>query len=280
MGFVFGQVIRHTGLFAVQVGTPQIFGSDHLAGGRFYQWWAGQEDGGLFFHHDHFVGHGGHISAAGGAGTEHDTDLRNATGGHVGHVEKDAPEVFAVREYLVLAGQVGTAGIYQVNTGQTVFRSNGLGAQVFFHGERVVAAAFYGGVVGDDHAFHTLHLGDTPDAAGGGHVFAVDAFGGQGGDFQKRGPRVEQQIDALAYRQLAALTKPLLGCFATAMGNVIELVLQLLTQLQVVFPVGLEVRAVGIDLAIDLGHRIPRLHAARLHGPRWWARAGVVRAAC
>ena len=71
-----------------------------------------------------------------------------------------------------------------------------------------------------------------------------------------------------------------LGCFATAMGNVIELVLQLLTQLQVVFPVGLEVRAVRIDLAIDLGHRIPRLHAARLHGPRWWARAGVVRAAC
>ena len=104
MGFVFGQVIRHTGLFTVQVGTPQIFGSDHLAGGRFYQWWAGQEDGGLFFHHDHFVGHGGHISAAGGAGTEHYTDLRNATGGHVGHVEKDAPEVFAVREYLVLAG--------------------------------------------------------------------------------------------------------------------------------------------------------------------------------
>ncbi len=187
VGLVVGQMIGHPGLFAVQGGATQFLGGDLLAGGGLDQGRAGQEHGGVLAHHDHLVGHGRYVGAAGGAGTEHHADLRDAPGRHVRHVEEDAAEVLPVREHLILAGQVGAAGIHQIEAGQIVFRGHRLAAQVFFHGERVVAAAFHGGVVGDDHALHAGHPADAAHAAGGGHVLArVDAVGGQRRQFQER----------------------------------------------------------------------------------------------
>ena len=191
VGFVVSQMVGHPGLFAVQVGAAQLFGGNHLPGGGLHQGRAGQEDGGLFLDHDHFVGHGRHVGAAGGAGAQYHTDLGNAAGGHVGHVEEDAAEVIPVRKHFVLTGQVGTAGIHQIDTGKPVFGSNGLGPQVFLHGQRVVAAAFYRGIVSDDHAFHAVDLTDAAHTARRRHVFPIDAFGGQGGNLQKRGARVQ-----------------------------------------------------------------------------------------
>jgi hypothetical protein len=70
----------------------------------------------------------------------------------VGLVEEDAAEVVAVGEDLVLVGQVGAAGVDQVDAGQAVLRSDLLRAQVLLDREREVAAALDGGVVAHDHA--------------------------------------------------------------------------------------------------------------------------------
>src|SRR5690606_21973084 len=126
---------------------------DHFAGGGFDQRRAGQEDGALVAHDDGFIGHGGHVGAAGGAQAHDDGDLGDVVGAHAGLVVEDAAEVVSVGEDVVLAWQVGAAGVDQVDAGQSVLQGDFLGAQVFFHRERVVAAAFDGGVVGDDHTF-------------------------------------------------------------------------------------------------------------------------------
>lgn len=101
-----------------------------------------------------------------------------------------------------------------------------------------------------------MDLTDAAHTARRRHVFPIDAFGGQGGNLQERGARVQQQVDTFTDRQLAALAQALLGGFATAVGDVVQFFLQLLAQCQVVFPIGLKFRAGGIDLTVDLGHGI------------------------
>ncbi len=199
-----GIVVGNAGDLAVHVGTAEVFGTDHFAGGGFHQWRAGEEDGRLLADHDGFVGHRRHVGAAGGAGTHDHGDLRDALGAHVGLVEEDPPEMFAVRKHFVLARQVGAAGVHQVDARQAVLLGDGLGAQVFLHGERVVGAAFDRRVVGDDHAFDAFDPADAGDHPGGWHIFAIHLMGRQLADFQKRRAGVEQAIDALAGQQLAA----------------------------------------------------------------------------
>jgi hypothetical protein len=85
-----------------------------------------------FAHDDGFVAHGRHIGATGGAGAHHHGDLRDVLGGHLRLVVEDAPEVFLVREHLVLQGQEGAAGIHQVDAGQVVFRAISWARRCFF----------------------------------------------------------------------------------------------------------------------------------------------------
>src|SRR5690606_27160607 len=139
VGVVFGVMVGYTGDFAVYVGAPQVFGADHFTGRGFHQRRAGQEDGALVAHDDGFVGHGGHVGAASGAQAHDDGDLGDVVGAHAGLVVEDAAEVVAVGEDVVLAWQVGAAGVDQVDAGQSVLQGDFLGAQVVFHRERVVA---------------------------------------------------------------------------------------------------------------------------------------------
>ncbi len=74
----------------------------------------------------------------------------------------------------------------KVDTRQTVLAGDGLGAQVFFHGQWVVAAAFHRGVVGDDHALHAFDAADAGDHPGSSHLFAVDLMGGERADLEER----------------------------------------------------------------------------------------------
>ncbi len=184
---VLGVVVGHAGGLAVHIGAAQVLGAHHLTGRGLHQRRAGKEDGGLVAHHDGLVAHRRHVGAAGGAGAHHHGDLRDALGAHVGLVEEDAAEVLAVGEDFVLARQVGAARVHQVDARQAVLLGDGLGAQVLLHGQRVVAATFYRGVVADDHALHAFHAADAGDHAGGGDVFAVHLMGGEGGDFEERG---------------------------------------------------------------------------------------------
>src|SRR5690606_24210319 len=88
------------------------------------------------------------------ARTHHHGDLGDALGRHVGLVVEDAAEMLAVGKDFILVGQVGAARVHQVNAGQAILLCNLLRPQVFLDGKRVVGAAFDGGVVADDHAFH------------------------------------------------------------------------------------------------------------------------------
>lgn len=124
------------------VGATEVFGADHFTGGRFYQWRSGQEDGALVADDNGSVGHGGHVGATGGAQAHNDGDLRDVVGRHAGLVVEDAAEVVTIREDFVLAGQVGTAGVDQVDARQAVLQGNFLGAQVLLDRQRVVASAF------------------------------------------------------------------------------------------------------------------------------------------
>ena len=66
-----------------------------------------------------------------------------------------------VGEDLGLQRQIGSSGIDQIDTRQAVLQRDFLGAQVLFHGQGIVGAAFYGGIVGHDHYLATV---DNPDA--------------------------------------------------------------------------------------------------------------------
>ncbi|MDR6355137.1 hypothetical protein Q3H58_001808 [Pseudomonas psychrotolerans] len=100
-------------------------------------------------------------------------------------LKKIRPKLLAVGKHLVLAWQVGAAGIHQVEAGQAILLGDGLGAQVFLHRQWIVAAALHRGVVGHDHALHALDAPDAGDESGGRHLFAIDLMGGQLADLQE-----------------------------------------------------------------------------------------------
>jgi hypothetical protein len=118
--------------------------------------------------------------------------------------------VLAVGKHLVLARQVGTTGVDQVDARQVVLLRDRLGAKMLLDREGVVGAAFHGRVVGDDHALAAADASDAGDDAGSGNLFvAVYLVGGELPDLEKRRAGVEERVDALARQQLAALAMPL-----------------------------------------------------------------------
>jgi hypothetical protein len=119
--------------------------------------------------------------------------LRDVLGGHVGLIEKNPTKMIFVWEYFVLIGQVGSAGIHQIDARQMVFSRDVLSAKVLFDAHRVVGAALYSGVVGDDDAFNTGNATDARDDACCGHiVLTVHVVSRKLGKFQKRRAGVEQ----------------------------------------------------------------------------------------
>ncbi|MND99129.1 hypothetical protein D3C80_915060 [compost metagenome] len=133
MFVVVGIVVSNATGLAVHIGATEVLGADHFTGGGFYQRWAGEENRRLLANHDRLIGHGWHVSAAGGARAHDHGDLRNAQGTHVGLVEEDPTEVFAIGEHFILTRQVGAARVHQVQARQAVLQGDGLGAQVLFH---------------------------------------------------------------------------------------------------------------------------------------------------
>lgn len=77
-----GEVVGHAGDGAVEVAAAEVFGGDDFAGGGFDEGRAGEEDGALVLDDDGFVGHGGDVGAAGGAGAHHYGYLGDGEGGH------------------------------------------------------------------------------------------------------------------------------------------------------------------------------------------------------
>ncbi len=254
---VLGKVVGHAGDAGVHVGATELLGRDLLAGGGLDQGRAAQVDGGLLLDHDGLVGHGRHVGAAGGAHAHDHGDLGDALGGHGGLIAEDAPEVVAVGEDLVLVGEVGAAGVHQVDARQVVLRGDLLGPQMLLHRERVVGAALHGGVVHHDHAFAAHDPADAGDDAGGGHVVAVHAVGGELAQFQERRAGVQQRQHAVAGQELAASQVAGLGFLATAAADGGELGVEVVHQGLHGLAVPLEAIGPGQHVGADHAHAAP-----------------------
>ena len=196
---VFGIVVGDAGGARMQVGAAKFLGTDFLAGGGRHQRRAGEKDGALLADDDALVRHRREICAAGGARAHHHRDLRNAGGGQIRLVVENPPEVVAVGKHFILSRQKRAAGIHQIDAGQAVVRGDFLGAQVFFHRERVVGSAFDRGIVGDEYAFQPADPADSGDQSGGGDFVFINLIRRQLGELEKRGGGVEELADSFSW---------------------------------------------------------------------------------
>ena len=211
-----GVMVGHAGDAGMDVRPAQLLRAHNLAGGGLHQRRAAEEDRALALHDHRLVGHGRHIGPARGAGAHHHGDLRDSLRRHGRLVVEDASEMGRVREHLVLLGQVGAAGIHQIDAGQPVLARDLLGAEVLLDRQRVVGAALDGGVIGDDDAFAPVYAPDAGDDAGRGDVVLIDAPGGELGELQEGRAGVEQAAHPVAGQELAARQMALAGSFAAA----------------------------------------------------------------
>ena len=170
-----------------------------LAGGHLDQRRAGQEDLAAPVDHDDVVAHAGHVRAAGGAVAEDQRDRRDPLGRQPGEVAEPAT---ARDEDLRLRGQVGAARLDQADVRQPVGLGDVVGPAALAQRVRVGGAAAHRRVVGDDHHLDALDHADARHGAGADRE--VGAPGGVRRQLEERAVAVEQQLDALARRELAA----------------------------------------------------------------------------
>ncbi len=175
-------------------------------------------------------------------------------GRHAGLVVEDAAKVIPVGEHLVLHRQEGAAGIHQIEAGETQPLGDGLGAQVFFHRERVVGAALHGGVVHHQHAEPARDPADAGDDTGGGHWLVIDLPASQRRQFEKRGARVQQLIDALAGQQLSTGLMAGVVCRAAPLRNLGNAGVEIVDQPLHGGPIGRIFRARRVKVGVDTTH--------------------------
>ena len=197
---------RHAG---VHLRSAEVLRRDLLAGGGLHQRRAAEEDRAGALDDHGLVGHRRHVGATRGRRAHHERDLGDPGGGHPGLVVEDPPEVLAIREDVRLERQERAAAVDQVDARQPVLERDLLRAQVLLDGHRVVRAALDRGVVGDDDAHRAL---DPADARSRSRRSAphrrTGPFGGERAQLEEGRPGVEEVVDPLANRQLAALSMP------------------------------------------------------------------------
>ena len=176
-------------------------------------------------------------------------------------VVEDAAEMLAIRKHLVLVGQIGAAGIDQIDAGQPVLARDLLRPQMLLHGDRKIGAALDGGVVGDDDAFLPHHLADAGDDAARRHVLAIDAMPGERRELEERRARIEQQPHALARQQLAAREVALARLRAAALGDARQQRLELANLGAQRRRIGRKGSVAGVDRCFDDRHCLLRRQA-------------------
>ena len=218
---------------------------------------------------DRLVAHRGDVGAARGAGSHHDGDLRDVPRGEARLVEEDAPEVLAVGEDVGLQGQECSARVDEVDARQVVLLGDLLRAQVLLDGQREVRAALHRGVVRDDHAAAALDHPDPRHDAGRRRLAVVDLPGGESVQLEEGRAGVDEQVDALTRRELAARPMALRRALAAARGDERGALPQLREQpLHVGSP-----RCEGVRGAIDPA----RQHRHRVRRP--WRRVAAITSA-
>ncbi len=204
---------------AVHIGAAQILGADDLAGRGLHQRRAGEKDRALALDDDAFIRHRRDIGAARCARAHDDSNLRHALRRQICLVVEDPAEMLAVGEHLVLRRQERAARIDEVEAGQPVVSGDLLGAQMLLDGHREIGAALDRRVVGDDDAFAAADPPDPGDDPGRRHRAIIHAIGGEGREFEKGRPRIEQQPHPLARQQFAAPLMPFARRFVAALPD-------------------------------------------------------------
>ena len=210
------EMIGDAGDGAVHLRAAQRVAVDDLADRGFHDLRAAEMDAAVARGHHDLVGERRDIGAAGGAFAEHRCDLRNAGGRHPALPVERAAEMILVRKHLVALLQVGAAAIDEIDHRQPVLEGDVLRAHVLADGLLEERAALGGGVVGDDHADHAADRADAGDEARGGHGVVVQPPGGKRRQLQERAERIDQEVDALAHRNLAAVAMALDHAVAAA----------------------------------------------------------------
>ena len=214
-----GVVIRDAGASRVERRAAELLGGHVLPGGGLDERRPADEDRARSLHDHRLVAHRGHVGAAGGARAHHDRDLGDVPRGQSCLVEEDPPEVLAVGEDVGLERQEGSARVDEVDAREVVLLGHLLGAQVLLDGEREVRAALHGGVVRDDDAAAALDHADPRDDPGRRRLSVVDLPGGERVQLEERRAGVDEQVDPLARRELAARAMPLGRLLAAAGGD-------------------------------------------------------------
>ena len=214
-----GEVIGDAGAPRVERRAAELLGGHVLAGGGLHERRAADEDRAGSLDDDRLVAHRRDVGAARGAGSHHDGDLRDVLRGEARLVEEDASEVLAVGEDVGLQRQKGAARVDEVDARQVVLLRDLLGAQVLLHREREVRAALDGGVVRHDHAAAALDHPDPRHDARRRRLAVVDLPRGKGVQLQECRAGVDEQVDALPRRQLAARAMALGRALAAAGGD-------------------------------------------------------------
>ena len=115
----------------------------------------------------------------------------------------------AVRKHLVLSWQEGTARIHEIDTRQVILSCDLLCPEMLLDGQRIVSAALYRGIVGNDHAFNAVHPADTAYDPGCGNLVIVDPPRRQLADLEERRTLIEEHAYAVPRQELATRHVPL-----------------------------------------------------------------------
>src|SRR5208337_5656163 len=102
-------MVGHARVTRMNVSAAQILRRDDFAGRRFDERRTRQKDRPLPRYDDRFIAHRRDIGAARRAASHHHRDLRYAQSRHSRLIVKDATEMIAIGEYLILAWQMGAA---------------------------------------------------------------------------------------------------------------------------------------------------------------------------
>jgi len=130
---------------------------------------------------------------------------------------------------------------------------------MFLDREREVRAAFYRSVIGDDYALLPADTADASNNAGTRNVAAVDSVGGQRGKLKKWPSGIEEQVDSLADKELAAGLVLLPRALGAAEGGMCRLLTEFLNQAPHAIGVGGKLLRVRGHLGRDHSHRLSSL---------------------
>ena len=168
--------------------------------------------------------------------------------------------------------QIGPGAFDELDIGQLVDKRDLLGADRLLDAHRMRRAALDAGIVGRDHAARAGHKPDADDRAAAedvvGTVVLVHAEAAEARELEKRRVAVEEPVDPLARRQLAALAELAVG----AAGGCPDFALEgaeFRDQLEMGGAVGAEAVALDDDARADRWHpAAPSLIGALRRGPK------------